>query len=95
MLTFSSPENRLERRDALFCEDDTIALAIKSGDSARIKWLFDKGYPLNYNIMDTDGMCYEATELAKHHNQDEVGRHLRLFFILSCSHPRWRRCFEK
>jgi hypothetical protein len=62
----------LERRDALFCEDDTIALAIKSGDSARIKWLFDKGYPLNYNIMDTDGMCYEATELAKHHNQDEV-----------------------
>lgn len=86
---FTSPENRLERRDKLFCEDDTVALAIKSGmiaiylfpfliplisigDTSRIKWLFDKGYPLNYHIQDTDGMCYEATELAKHHNQDEV-----------------------
>lgn len=28
---FTSPENRLEKRDKLFCEDDTVALAIKSG----------------------------------------------------------------
>jgi hypothetical protein len=67
-----SPEKRLEKRDQLFCDDEAVALAIKSGDITQIKWLLEKGYPINYRVKDADGMCYEATEIAKHHGQTEI-----------------------
>jgi len=69
-----SPEKRLEKRDQLFCDDDAVALAIKSGDVTQIKWLFERGYPMNYNVKDTDGMCYEAVVLARAHAQEEVAQ---------------------
>jgi len=69
---FISPEKRLEKRDQLFCDDDAVALAIKSGDLQQVKWFFEKGYPMNWLVKDTDGMCYEAAEMAKHHGHQEI-----------------------
>lgn len=47
MSTFAA--ERLQEREAFYCEDDALALMIKSGDVEGLKWMFQKGFPMNYH----------------------------------------------
>jgi len=65
-------ETRLERRDKTFNDDPAIALTIKTGDLKKLQWMIEKGFPLNLNVKDADGMCYQATDLAEHCGHEDM-----------------------
>jgi len=65
---------RLQTRESYFTSDESIALMIKSGDIEGLRWLFQKGWPMNYRVQDHDGMCYLGSDLAAHHGQMEIAR---------------------
>jgi hypothetical protein len=64
--------NRLDKRESFFCEDVSLALIVKSGDMGNLRFVLNSGYPLNYNVMDSNGMCYDVVDLAEEHGQDEI-----------------------
>eukprot|EP01126_Amoeba_proteus_P062992 TRINITY_DN8632_c0_g2_i1.p1 TRINITY_DN8632_c0_g2~~TRINITY_DN8632_c0_g2_i1.p1 ORF type:complete len:189 (+),score=40.52 TRINITY_DN8632_c0_g2_i1:353-919(+) len=59
-------------REKSYSNDAAFALAIKSGDLKKLKFMIDRGFPLNLNIRDTDGMCYEAVDLAEQGGNPEL-----------------------
>eukprot|EP01126_Amoeba_proteus_P062995 TRINITY_DN8632_c0_g2_i5.p1 TRINITY_DN8632_c0_g2~~TRINITY_DN8632_c0_g2_i5.p1 ORF type:complete len:199 (+),score=35.17 TRINITY_DN8632_c0_g2_i5:73-669(+) len=69
---FEGLEKRLELREKSYSNDAAFALAIKSGDLKKLKFMIDRGFPLNLNIRDTDGMCYEAVDLAEQGGNPEL-----------------------
>jgi len=72
-----SPAQRLERRDAYFSEDNALPLMVTSGDIDGLKWMLDKGFPLNYKIQDHAGMCHEVWDLAELHGQTKIAELFR------------------
>lgn len=66
-------ETRLEKRDNTFCDDGALARAIKTNDLKKLQWMIERGFPLNLNVKDADGMCYEAVDMAEHFsNKPEI-----------------------
>ena len=52
MSNYTTPAERLEQREDFYCEDESLALMIKSGDIEGLKWSFQKGWPMNYKGAD-------------------------------------------
>jgi len=71
------PAERLTRRDEYYCSSDELALMIKSGDQDNIDFMMTRGFPINFKVQDTDGMCYLAVDLAEHHGQHAVAEYFR------------------
>lgn len=65
LLTSRDLETRLQKRDETFCDDGAIARAIKTGDLKKLQWMIERGFPINLNLKDADGMCYEAVDMAE------------------------------
>eukprot|EP01125_Pyxidicula_operculata_P022159 TRINITY_DN8923_c0_g1_i1.p1 TRINITY_DN8923_c0_g1~~TRINITY_DN8923_c0_g1_i1.p1 ORF type:complete len:176 (+),score=37.14 TRINITY_DN8923_c0_g1_i1:42-530(+) len=67
-----TPAQRLSERENYYTEYDALPLMIKSGDFEGIQWMYEKGFPINFKVIDNDGKCYLATELAEHHGQAKI-----------------------
>jgi hypothetical protein len=62
----------LNKRDVTFCDDGALARAIKTHDLKKLQWMTERGFPLNLNVKDADGMCYEAVDMAEAFGTPEV-----------------------
>jgi len=65
------------KRDEYSYTDDALPLLVKSGDFEGIKWMFEKGFPMNWKVTDSDGMSYHSSELASHHGQQAIADYFR------------------
>lgn len=55
-----------------------MARAIKTNDLKKLEWMVDRGFPLNLNVKDADGMCYEAVDMADHFsNKPDIQKFVR------------------
>jgi len=63
---------RLDIRNQWPSTDSRLALLIKSGDVAGIQWMIQKGWPINFKVVDSDGSVYDVIDLAEQVNKTEV-----------------------
>lgn len=45
---------------------------------------------MNYKVMDSEGMCYLASDLAEHHGQHEVAEYFKTLMKKGSSLRSWR-----
>eukprot|EP01123_Difflugia_compressa_P007908 TRINITY_DN2233_c0_g1_i1.p1 TRINITY_DN2233_c0_g1~~TRINITY_DN2233_c0_g1_i1.p1 ORF type:complete len:165 (+),score=32.20 TRINITY_DN2233_c0_g1_i1:51-545(+) len=72
-----TPAQRLQKRDLYYSEDNALPLAVGSGDLEGVKWMIEKGFPLNYKVQDNAGMCHDVWDLADSHGQAKIAAYFR------------------
>jgi len=69
---YNSTIERLDKRALWTATDDRLALLIISGNLSGIQWMIKKGWPINYRVQDSTGICYDASDLADKYGQTEI-----------------------